>query len=290
MAARNKHLLAFFSRSLNNFQSSSSPFQILYTLLPHEAQQQLDNPGPLPPSQPVPHLTILDSSFNPPTAAHRDMALSATTSNPSSSPSRILLLLAVQNADKAPRPAPFEQRLCMMEALAREILLHHHDGTGAGSVAAVDVGVTTQPYFHDKARAVRESGFYAGLGDMTFLAGFDTLIRVLNPRYYGGEEGMAEALDPFFGMSKLRVTMRPGGGWGGVEEQEGYLGGLQGGRGYRTEWSGRIEMVEGSGGSVGVSSSRVRELVSQGKTQDLESLVGRDVEQFIRVEELYKEG
>jgi nicotinamide-nucleotide adenylyltransferase len=215
------------------------------------------------------------------------MALSATSS---SSSSRILLLLAVQNADKAPRPAPFEQRLCMMEALAREILLHHHDGTGAGSVAAVDVGVTTRPYFHDKAGAVRESGFYAGLGDMTFLAGFDTLIRVLNPRYYGGEEGMAEALDPFFGMSKLRVTMRPGGGWGGVEEQEGYLGGLQGGRGYRTEWSGRIEMVEGSGGSVGVSSSRVRELVSQGKTQDLESLVGRDVEQFIRAEELYKEG
>ncbi|CAH0002041.1 unnamed protein product [Clonostachys byssicola] len=286
MAARNKHLLAFFSRSLTQFQSSSSPFQILCTLTPHEAQQQLDNPRPLPPSQPVPHLTILDSSFNPPTAAHRDMALSAI-SNPPSSPSRILLLLAVQNADKAPRPAPFEQRLCMMEALAREILLHHNTGTGS-SVAAVDVGVTTRPYFHDKARAVRESGFYAGLGDMTFLAGFDTLVRVLNPRYYGGEEGMAEALDPFFGVSRLRVTMRPNGDWGGVEEQEGYLSGMQGG-GFRTEWSGRIEMVEGSGGSVGVSSSKARELVSQGKTQDLESLVGRDVEEFIRAQELYKE-
>ncbi|VUC36667.1 unnamed protein product [Clonostachys rosea] len=278
MASKNKHLLAFFSRSLTHFQSSSSPFQILCTL-PHEGQQT-DDPQPQPPSQPIPNLTILDSSFNPPTAAHRDMALST---NSPSSPSRILLLLAVQNADKAPRPAPFELRLCMMEALAREIL-----HSSAGSVA-VDVGVTTRPYFHDKARAVKESGFYAGLGDMTFLAGFDTLIRVLNPKYYGGEEGMVEALGPFFGMSKLRVTMRPGGDWGGVEEQEAYLGGLQGG-GYRADWSERMEMVEGSGGSVGVSSSRVRELVCQGKTEDLESLVGRDVEQFITAEELYKEG
>src|SRR5271154_5614845 len=63
-------------------------------------------------------LYILDSSFNPPTKAHLKLSLSSL---PAEQPSTVLLLLAIQNADKAAKPASFPHRLAMMELLAREI-------------------------------------------------------------------------------------------------------------------------------------------------------------------------
>ncbi|KFH48464.1 Promoter of filamentation protein-like protein [Hapsidospora chrysogenum ATCC 11550] len=283
-------LVDFFARSLTSFTSSSEPFRVLCTL-PHLSNNNSHPPSPRPQQQhPAGDIIVLDSSFNPPTTAHASMVRTAV----SSPRDRVLLLLAVENADKAPRPASFPLRLCMMEALGRELVAAAAAAAAQGHGGEVDVGVTRKPYFHDKARAIAESGFYGGGSDITFLAGYDTLVRILEPAYYGGSEGMRAALDPFFDRARLRVTMRTDGKWGGREEQEAYVKGLaeEGGKmeeiGGRREWMRRVELVDGFGD--GVSSSRVREVVRMGGSGGvLDGLVGEEVRGWVEREALYNE-
>ncbi|RTE72481.1 hypothetical protein BHE90_013106 [Fusarium euwallaceae] len=266
-------LITTFSRALTSFQSSPDTLRILCTL-PHVS----NTPAPRRPSHPVRDLIILDSSFNPPTLAHAGMARSALQAHGSS---RLMLLLSVNNADKAPKPASFPVRLGMMEALGRELV-------GEVEGLEVDVAVTTMPFFHDKAKAIVQSGFY-GDATQTFLAGFDTLVRIFNPKYYG-EGGMRLALGPFFDAAKVRVTTRPDETWGGVEEQRAWLTGAKLGEvGGDDAWVGRVEIVEGDEGGEGVSSSRVREVVKSGDVEELDGLVSEEIKGWIEREGLYRE-
>ncbi|KAF4431822.1 hypothetical protein F53441_13876 [Fusarium austroafricanum] len=269
-----RSLVTSFSRALTSFQSSSDAFRILCTL-PHTSNV----PAPHRPARPVRSLVILDSSFNPPTLAHASMARSALRMD---GEKRLMLLLSVNNADKAPKPASFPIRLSMMEAMGRELL---DEGV------EIDVAVTTMPFFHDKAKAIEESGFYktedGEQPTQTFLAGFDTIVRIFNPKYYS--EGIQSALRPFFEKCKVRVTTRPDETWGGVEEQRAWLtkarvrdvGGSE-------TWVERVEMVQGREGDVDVSSSRVREIVKSGEGS-LGGLVGPEVREWIEREALYRD-
>ncbi|KAM5343139.1 hypothetical protein ACJ41O_014105 [Fusarium nematophilum] len=289
-----KSLITFFSRALTSFQSSPDPLRILCTL-PHHS----DAPAPRRPTRPVRDLIILDSSFNPPTLAHLGMAGSALRDLQikNGGQQRLMLLLSVNNADKAPKPASFPVRLGMMDAMGRELLEGGEEGL------EVDIAVTTMPFFHDKARAIEGSGFYSLGGEQqqqptqTFLAGFDTLVRIFNPKYYGTEvvEGstpMQRALGPFFDSARIRVTTRPDDTWGGADEQRAYVDGLRGGKlrevGGDDAWAGRVEVVEGDAVGEGVSSSRVREVVR--KDGDLGGLVGGEVGRWIEREVLYRDG
>lgn len=263
-------LLPFFSSALKAFTSSASAFSVLRSV-PAAASPSAASPK---------RLIVLDSSFNPPTTAHLEMVASAlrsyasdvsSTSTPEDA--RVLLLLAVENADKQPKPASFPHRLCMMEALASRI--------HSSSSTCVDIGVTKQPYFHDKSTVIAASEAYSLDAQQIFLAGYDTLIRILNPKYY--PEGMQTSLNPFFERAKLRVVMRTDGDWGGVEDQEAWVRSLREGK---EDWGGRgvwlrdrVNLVDGFGD--GVSSSRVRELVSGGKG-GWEDMVPEEVGRHIR--------
>ncbi|UNI24618.1 Nicotinamide-nucleotide adenylyltransferase [Purpureocillium takamizusanense] len=328
MRPRPAQLVDFFARSLTAFQSSQDPLRVLCTL-PHGLAAAASTtaaaaaagssagdaePAPRrPTSGPVRRLIVLDSSFNPPTRAHARMVRSAVQDAKSRSTSRdpraardattrVMLLLAVNNADKAPKPASFPVRLCMMEGFARELLggddeegVSTPPGVGekeqdtsrrrrqdAAAGLEVDLAVTTMPYFHDKERAIDASGFYGRGGDeapeQVFLAGYDTLIRIFNPKYYhdhqdhdhhdgdGSQEAsgaasaagghakqqqkktaMQRALDPFFATARLRVSTRLDDEWGGLEEQREYVRGLEGGRldavGGRGAWARRVDVV-----------------------------------------------
>lgn len=195
---------------------------------------------------------------------------------------RVLLLLSVENADKKPKPASFPHRLLMMEALAS----HIHEYQSCSSIP-VDIGVTKRPYFHDKSAAISSSGAYPSDTQQTFLAGYDTLIRILNPKYYPG--GMIQSLGPFFERARLRVVMRTDGEWGGVDEQEGWVRGLRDseeGWGGKQEWiRDGVDLVEAFGD--GVSSSRVRHLVEDGRG-GWEGMVPSGVDSIIVSEDLYK--
>ena len=321
----------FFTRALSSFQSSGSKFQVVCTAAPALHRKGLDhgNPAPLPPRARPRTLIVLDSSFNPPTRAHLRMATSAIhdlTHNQGQrlSAVRLLLLLSVNNADKGIKPAAFDKRLAMMWAFARDVQhtlrsaaelasVEGQDGSEAGAVS-VDLGLTTVPYFHDKSAALAESGFYnpeggqdgAGETEQVFLVGYDTLIRILNPKYYGPSDStgqptvlestpMQKALDPFFARAKLRVTMRTDDEWGGAEEQRAYLDGLMRAEGLRKvggskDWGSRIEMVKGRSVGADIISSTYARTAAKTRAWDrLDLMVTPEVRRWIEQENLYTE-
>jgi nicotinamide-nucleotide adenylyltransferase len=281
--------LSKYASALTAFTSSSSTFRILHSI-PQSG---------LPPPQ---TLYVLDSSFNPPTLAHLHIATSALLhdTRPSPSPKRLLLLLATQNADKAPKPASFHQRLVMMQIFASDLLATLPQSQSPSSSTeppiGIDIGVTKLPYFIDKALAISQSSAYPPSTTQVHLTGFDTLIRILDPKYYPPDMKL-RALDGFLAQHRLRVAYRAGDQWGGKAAQDEYLRELELGErekdGGKREWvtEGRIVMCDGrEEGEEAVSSTRVREAVKRGDRELLDRLVTSGVAEWILEEGLYLEG
>lgn len=210
------------------------------------------------------------------------------------------MLLATSNADKPTQPASFEQRLEMMTILAQDILrdldqAKTKEGKGAAAVR-VDVGITKHPYFIDKASAIEGSGAYLsenmGNGpEQVHLIGFDTLLRLLDPKYYPSSRGI-RPLEPFFEKCRVRVTMRTGDAWGGMDSQNAFVKALADGmieeRGGRKEWTSRIELVKGSSADgEPVSSSKVRDAARRLDHQTLGTLVTEATKHYILDDQLY---
>ncbi|KAL8726408.1 MAG: hypothetical protein Q9181_006063 [Wetmoreana brouardii] len=285
-------LLSQFQSSLKSFGSSPSTFLVVHT-----------TPS-FPPPPSLETLHVLDSSFNPPTRAHLRIALSALHSNAYPKPHRLLLLLATQNADKAPKPAAFEQRLAMMTVFAQDILDEYSAASspqqspvGEGEDLAVDIGITKKPYYNDKAIAIEDSGQYAGKAtgqqpQQVHLLGFDSLIRLLDTKYYPPNHTLS-ALDPFFERHRIRVTRRSqeGTDWGTRTDQVQYLEALATGGaenvGGKREWAERIELVEGEREEI--SSTKVRNYAGNKEWGKVESSIGTRVREWIEKERLYEE-
>ncbi|KAI1005047.1 hypothetical protein K3495_g3170 [Podosphaera aphanis] len=270
MSEKWMHRVSFFKSALDSFMSSSHPFRLIHSIFPTAKPFQLTRALPL---------YILDSSFNPPTAAHLNLLLAALASRPSTAPQRILLLLATQNADKPPRPASFEHRLCMMERLAIDLHANLHD---AGYIS-IDLGVTKLPYFVDKAKAIEACDEYAGI-EQVHLVGFDTLTRICDASYYPPSHTL-KILSPFLEKHRLRVTSRVGKNAVAENGQEDYMRAIAEGAldsvGGRREWvtENRIQLVHGSQGTV--SSTRVREAVKHKDWAALQSLTTPGVQEWI---------
>jgi nicotinamide-nucleotide adenylyltransferase len=259
---------------------------------------------------------VLDSSFNPPSRAHRwiakDAILEVVKQRISSESPweglRLILLLATQNADKPSKPAAFEDRLAMMYMMARELYaelvdahkeLLRESGNDDGQrhlglgFFMIDVGVIKQPYFVDKAAAIDESGVYGDKErfEQVHLTGFDTLTRIFDKKYYG-EEGFG-VLEPFLRKGRVRAVLRPGDSWGGIEEQREYVERMRRGEreeeGVKAEWGERVDLVEGGKEAVGVSSTKVREAVKSKEWKVVEELVGKEIGQWIQERNLYIE-
>lgn len=241
--------------ALQGFQSSGRAFQLIQQ---HASQ-------PTPPSTAAAArkcrtLVVLDSSFNPPTLAHMQMATSALQElrtqqgiaaalrggsagqrHGLTDDVRLLLLLAVNNADKAAKPATFEERLLMMGAFAGDIqqawrklekqaVAQEEEATHANTEAQedeattlpVDIGLTTHPYFHDKSAAIAASPEYdfaasaaqtGGEGEphtsQVFLAGYDTLIRIFTPKYYTSPVPEAGIDPPQPNKTPMQIALDP---------------------------------------------------------------------------------
>ena len=219
-------------------------------------------------------------------------------------PKRLLLLLATQNADKAPKPAAFEHRLAMMNVFAEELVKmvatsdekEHTQGD-----VIVDVGVTKEARFIDKARILEAQEEHKGhdnndtvkLVEQVHLIGFDTLIRLLDKKYYPPKHTL-EPLEDLFKKHRVRVTRRTDDAWGGREEQDQYVRKIAEGQseadGARKEWAQRIDLVEGRGeGEEIVSSTKVRESAEAGDEEALKRLVTDGVARWILHEKLYLE-
>ena len=271
--------------ALHTFTSSASSFKVL-RVIPDSGFQSS-----------VKRLFVLDSSFNPPTRAHHRIISSALRTLGDSTPPRVLLLLATQNAEKAPKPAAFEERLDMMVAFAWD-LLDDAQATPDHAGLGVDVGVTKLPYFVDKAAAIAQAPEYkpvevsSSVVEQVHLVGYDTLIRILDTKYYPPHHTL-DSLDGLFEHHSLRVTLRADDKLGNVDDQKDYVRRLSGeppvAPGWRSEWASKINMDDSSGAEGTVSSTRARKAVADGDLQELESLCSPRIGDSIWKEGLYSE-
>ncbi|KIW31393.1 uncharacterized protein PV07_03045 [Cladophialophora immunda] len=329
-----------FSQALKDFASSSSSFRVLHSIPP-------------PPTAPTPSnpivtktLYLLDSSFNPPSKAHSSLVKTALRSQdaspaPRDPTPRVLFLLATVNADKKPKPADFEDRLVMMTLAAEDLRsgFTSESTTPETPAPIIDIGVTKEPYFVDKATAIDASGLYRppgyvppstpselgeredGVVEQIHLTGFDTLLRIFTPKYYPNSHPPLSALEPFLRRHRLRATIRvdanspsqnlkdaqktqPDSSLSASSEapdlttiagQEAYLEGIKNGSlekdGLKREWAEKVELVvDDSGETEGVSSTKIRNAMKDGDWDEVKGLVGHRVGEWIRHRGLYLEG
>lgn len=280
--------LCTFRAALQSFASSTSSFQILRSI-------------PSTTSHRPKALYVLDSSFNPPTRAHLQIATSAILDDEKAKAEpvkRLLLLLATQNADKAPKPASFEQRLTMMSTFAEDLVRSVQEQCGdertESQTLVVDVGVIKTPLYLDKALVIDRSGEYGTPNagpEQVHLTGFDSLIRLLDTKYYPPDHTL-QPLETLFSRHRIRATRRIGDEWGGRERQDAFLQALADGesesQGARREWATRIDLVDGkSEGEESVSSTKVRDAAKRKDSEALAKLVPDGVRDWMLAQELY---
>ena len=236
-----------FHAAIQSFAASSTTFKLIRSFSPNA---------------PAGALHILDSSFNPPTRAHLSLARTAAPG------ARILLLLATKNADKPAAPASFEDRLEMMHRLA-----------GALQTRNIDIAITKHSLFVAKAADIARE--YRG-ASQTYPMGFDTLVRVLDAKYYTGPEGM-HVLDDFFGGANRVLCQLRG---EGLDAQREYFENLRRGdvAGCRREWADKIDVVEAG---PDISSSAARETVAKGNSAALEEMLTAEVVEWVKSRGLY---
>ncbi|KAH8696832.1 hypothetical protein GQ44DRAFT_753835 [Phaeosphaeriaceae sp. PMI808] len=278
-----RQILPEIESALQSFTSSPSKFRVVRTVNGTSTQPRT--------------LYILDSSFNPPSAAHFTLATSALHQQADSEtgPVRLLLLFSTHNADKAPSPATFVQRMALMTAFAHDLSQHADD-------ISIDIGLTKEPYYSDKSAAIMETTpcFYSSNPIHVHLVGYDTLVRFCNPKYYPKHDPPLSALRPFFEAGhKLRVTQRPtnpndmsSSNFGTTEDQEAYIQSLRDGgqetAGFESSWARNIDLVQAKDG-VGVSSTRVRAAAQKGKWSEVGELCTKSVAAWLRDQSLYSD-
>ncbi|KAG2223708.1 hypothetical protein INT45_007286 [Circinella minor] len=202
---------------------------------------------------------------------------------PPSTFTHCLFLFTTKNVDKEISGASPSQRLDMMTLLAKKQPL------------PTAVGVTTSGRFVDKATELLNT--FSNKNNVTtttrfcFILGYDTLIRLLDPKYYH-PMSVQEALHPFFQHSTLVCVDRDG--YGDMDEfwQK-----------HKEDWvnkDGKITRIVLNDPKLEtISSSLVRSIISNtrsttgvtaaAKEEELETMVDRDVAKYIRNQGLYLE-
>ena len=198
---------------------------------------------------------VLDAAFNPPTNAHVALALNGARS---SRADRILYQLSLSNVDKSVSGADLGQRLYMLDALAKadESL----------------VSICSHARFVDKARALQS------LSPQTvhiFAIGYDTLIRLFDPKYY---TDIAASLDELFALAEFAVANRSEHDTQSVVD---YLAGPS-----CKDYADKIHQITLPPEFADVSSSGVRDRIH--RSSDVSGWIPNDIASIIKAMGLYK--
>jgi nicotinic acid mononucleotide adenylyltransferase len=219
---------------------------------PVPAALRFDDGPPLPP-----HVAVLPSAYNPPTIAHlRLLALAAGLPGVGG----VAALLTTRNVDKDLTGAGLAHRVGMLLA-ARE------------SRPGLAVLTTNAARFVDQAAGLR-SAFPEVRFD--FVAGYDTLVRIFEPRYYSDMHGELPAL---FASHSFVVTNR---GDVGLEAVRAFLE-----REDVRPYAGSIVTAELDGEAAALSSTQARSHAALGRHPES---VPPAVAAYIREHRLYREG
>lgn len=297
--ARLRSLLPALESTLKSFSAASSAFQVIQTVpAPTNVSAEVESIEPLIPSDPK-TLFILDSSYNPPSRAHLALASTAISTRNEPQPHRLLFLFSTHNADKAPSPASFTQRIAMMIMCAEDL---HSDPRNTSKVS-IDIGLTTAPYYTDKSLAIANARprTYSSNPMHVHLLGYDTLTRFLAPKYYKDFSPPLSALSSFFDAGhKLLVLLRPDSSsdnavTGDTEDQQrAYIVNLAKGslanEGMKQQWASQIGILEGErvGEAAGVSSTVIRKAAKQHDWASVRDLCTPGVAEWIKDQKLYE--
>ncbi|KAH7884385.1 hypothetical protein F5I97DRAFT_1889108 [Phlebopus sp. FC_14] len=311
---------------LQKVQSGLSAVEIVYAS--HER-------WPCPPGyaaspHPPLHVSILDSSFNPPTLAHLALAKSRPPQHPTSplpytdsttDYDARLLLLSIRNADKSLKPgdATYVQRLEMMHLLAQSVF--SRDGAIMKDAADESLGdaihlrgnialaIIDQPTFVGKSTILlrflqtrlsvldgssSEAANTFRVTDnvsppkLTFILGFDTLVRLFSPKYYPSEEDMIRLLRAFLSPSaedcRVVCARRTSAGVDPFTQAERDARTLDTAREFLS--NGRIALIDIGADEQTYSSSEVRKKVATRDTS-WKGLVTREMADYIIENNLY---
>jgi nicotinate (nicotinamide) nucleotide adenylyltransferase len=132
-------------------------------------------------------LGVLPASFNPPTLAHTVLTQEAMNALRFD---EFLLVLDKMAMDKKFIGAPLEDRLLMLLAIF-------------GDYPQISLGVANRGLFLDKVEALQK--LYPSETKIYFVVGFDTIVRVLDPKYYKDRE---QALQKLFSQARFLVANR----------------------------------------------------------------------------------
>lgn len=285
-----------FEAQLREIQHGKSQIALIHT--PHSSWPLRPKSGlnlTMTPS--TLRVSVLDSSFNPPTRAHLALASlphhsQSASSDSSSEYDARLLLLSVRNADKQLKlgDATHVQRMEMMLLLAHDI----RDNNTA--VAIVDeptfVGKSTAliAFLHSHLLQLSLSPPASVISsiELSFVQGFDTLERLLSPRYYGSVEQMHQALRRFLSADEensrvvcARRVMATNAAHVDAAKEEQALEPVR-----DLVLSNRIVLVDIDEDTQTLSSSEVREKISRGDESWHEMVTGSLAEYIVR-EKLY---
>ncbi|KAF8689011.1 NAD biosynthesis via nicotinamide riboside salvage pathway, partial [Rhizoctonia solani] len=250
------YLMSRFQAAINRLRSGQSKFELVH------------RPNGSWPGTNGPQISVLDSSFNPPTNAHAALGLQSSQLSQSSG-TKLLLLLSISNVDKVPKPGDAipEQRLEMMVALAQKL----------GQDVAV--GAVNEPTFVGKSEILREHCSDTGKPELTFLMGWDTIVRFFAPRYYPSPSQMLSKLRTFFNEEGSSIVCARRGSHPDTEEED-FL---------RSEYvqefydAGKIKITDLDQSVRDISSTDVR----KGTIETAERYCPKEVVEIIKREQLY---
>ncbi|KAI5954324.1 hypothetical protein KGF54_002099 [Candida jiufengensis] len=269
-----------FLKPLQEFLASKKDFSILYSS---------NSVNPFVTSS-TERVYVLDSSFNPPHLAHYALIEESLKTNHDDIPienESLLLLLSVKNVDKVhPQPESFDKRLEMMYYMANHISKNHPIN--------VSIGVTNHAKFVDKSLSIlnylesQNITIHQGF-KLTFLIGFDTLIRIFDPKYYLPDK-LSNSLDHFMKMTDLFCLTRQNEHIS-IIQQSGYVKDISKGKHDEIpkSWSNNIFLLKNLNEDIAqISSSSIRKEIKEGKS-NWKLQVLPEIEKYITENNLYKE-
>jgi len=196
-------------------------------------------------------LVCLSASYNPLTVAHLWLIQEAGRIFP---PDEVLLVLARANVDKPVQGYSLEQRLDLL-------------GRFVASRPTFSVAACSHGRFVDKIKAIR--CHYPPETRLAFVVGFDTLVRLFDPKYYAD---LSASLLALFGASEFIAANRA------PDPPDALLSFL--GRPDVAPYAPRVHVIELPPEIAAISATAVRERLARGES--VTGLVPTEIEAVLK--------
>lgn len=230
---------------------------------------------------------LFDSSCNPPHLAHYNNVISSVVEyvrNNAKIP-HIVLSFSMKNADKDHNEKSYSQRIEMMRIMKADLdnILKTEYGY---DVVHTSVAITRFAKFFEKEAALRHHFITEERSSILFIVGFDTIIRILDPKYYAPAT-LTDAMNDFFMRNEFYCIAR---GHGALKDQLQYLSDIESGKFepiIPVRWASRIHLLKSETKYQDISSSYIRKILIEGRgnedaTKLVESLVSPRMLNYIK--------